>query len=128
MLSRISKVVLLAGCLVAAGSASAFERSQVVPVIAGVAVGALLVSAFNNSHDDRQRHDYRQPQRVVHYAPRHNRHHRNGYAPRQVRYVAVPVREVRGDYRHDRGHRDQRNHRDRRDYRDYRDQRDHRRN
>jgi hypothetical protein len=112
MLSRISKVVLLAGCLVAAGGASAFERSDVVPVIAGVAVGALLVSTFSNSHDDRHRHDYRQPQRVVHYAPRPNPYHRYRHAPRQVRYVAVPVREVRGYYRDDRGHRNQRNHRD----------------
>ncbi|MDX1722685.1 MAG: hypothetical protein R3355_06170 [Pseudomonas sp.] len=115
MLSRISKVVLLAGCLVAAGGASAFERSDVVPVIAGVAVGALLVSTFNNSHDDRHRHDYRQPQRVVHYAPRPSRHHRYRHAPRQIRYVAVPVREARGHYRNDRndrGYRNQRNHRD----------------
>jgi hypothetical protein len=121
MLSRISKVVLLAGCLVAAGGASAFERSDVVPVIAGVAVGALLVSTLNNSHDDRHRHDYRQPQRVVHYAPRPHPHHRYRHAPRQVRYVAVPVREVRGYYRNDRGHqRNDRGHRDQRNHRDYR--------
>lgn len=112
MLSRISKVVLLAGCLVAAGGASAFERSAVVPVIAGVAVGALLVSTLNNSHDDRHCHDYRQPQRLVHYAPRPNPYQRYRHGPRQVRYVAVPVREVRGHYRNDRDYRDQRNHRD----------------
>ena len=120
MLSRISKVVLLAGCLVAAGGASAFERSDVVPVIAGVAVGALLVSTFNNSRDDRHRHDYRQPQRVVHYEPRPSRHHRYRHAPRQIRYVAVPVREARGHYRNDRNDRNDRGYRNQRNHRDYR--------
>jgi hypothetical protein len=93
MLSRISKVGLLVGCLVAAGSASAFERSDVVPVIAGAAVGALLATALaDDDHDHHHEHHdryparpmaYREPQRMpyAHYRP----------VPQPVRYV--PVRQ-----------------------------------
>ncbi|NQD93116.1 hypothetical protein HP532_10700 [Pseudomonas sp. CrR25] len=102
MFSRISKIVLLAGCLAAAGGASAYERSAVVPVIAGVTVGVLLGSAYSNARDDRHRHDYYPPKRVVYYQPHSVPHHRYSHASRPVRYVAVPVREHRGEHRHER--------------------------
>lgn len=110
MFSRILKVGLLACCLVAAGNASA-DRNVVVPVLAGAAVGAVLVAVLANSSDDRRRyqeprHYHRQPQ------PRHHSHHshhnhRSQYRrdlPRAARYrshreyVMVPV-ERRGEWR-----------------------------
>lgn len=119
MISRVSQVVLLAGCLAVAGGAFAFEREElIVPVIAGVAVGVLLGSAFDDRRDDRHHRDYRQPPRVVYYQPRPVRHHRYRHAPRHIHYVAVPVREGRRyDHRHYRDHRDYRDYRDLRDYR-----------
>lgn len=101
MLSRISKVVLLTGCLAAAGGASAYERSTVVPVVTGVAVGVALGAAYANAHDDRHRYDYRPPKHVAYYAPRPMPHHRYRHAPRHLRYVAVPVRDSRDYHRHD---------------------------
>ena len=107
MISRISQVVLLSGCLAVAGGASAFEREDlIVPVMAGVAVGVLLGSAGHDDHRHHQR-NYRQPQ-VVYYQPRPARVYR--YAP--VRYVAVPIR--------DRRHRGHDGYWERRDYRDHR--------
>lgn len=117
MISRISQVVLLTGCLTLAGCASAFERKDVVPVIAGVAVAVLVGAAIHNSRDDRHRHESRQPPRVVYYQQQPHRHHRHGR--QQVRYVAVPVHRGHGHHRRDRDH-------DRRDYRDRRNDRDHR--
>jgi len=74
MFSRIFKVALLAGCLVVAGNASATDRNVVVPVLAGAAVGAVLVAVLADSSDDRHRphsahHHHRPP------PPRHYRHH-----------------------------------------------------
>ena len=94
MISRISQVVLLSGCLAVAGGANAFEREDlVVPVIAGVAVGVLLGSAGHDDHHHRHQRNYRQPVQVVYYQPRHSRAYR--YVPQPVRYIAVPVREGR---------------------------------
>lgn len=122
MFSRISKVVLLAGCLTLAGGASAYERKDIiVPVIAGVAVGVLLSSAFNDRDDDRHRRDHRREPRVVYYQPRPTPHHRYRHGQRQIHYVAVPVREGRHHHRNQR--RDRHDYRDRRDNREYREYR-----
>ncbi len=104
MFSRIAKVALLLGCLAAAGSASAYERSAVVPAIAGAVVGVLLVSAYADAHDDHPRHDYRQPRWGAHYSPRAVPGRRDYHGPRHARYVAVPIRDGRHEYRHDRRH------------------------
>ncbi|MBU1282084.1 MAG: hypothetical protein KJ884_00630 [Gammaproteobacteria bacterium] len=87
MFRRMTQVAVLAACLTAASAASAADRNVVVPVIAGVAVGALLGVAFSQDRDDRHRYHrpaYKAPKRVVHYAPA-PRHYR------PVQYVAVPV-------------------------------------
>ncbi|MBA1263300.1 hypothetical protein [Stutzerimonas stutzeri] len=96
MFSRILKVGLLTGCLVAAGNASAADRNVVVPVLAGAAVGAVLVAVLADSPDDRHRHHsarhhHRPP------APKYYRHYPR-HAPRAVRhgyhgkqYILVPV-------------------------------------
>ena len=96
MSSRILKIGLLAACLVAAGNASAGDRNVVVPVLAGAAVGAVLVAVLSDSSDDRQRHQ------VVHHhhrptPPRNHRYHprhvprgaKHGHHHKQ--YVMVPV-------------------------------------
>lgn len=49
MISKLTKVLLLSASLLAAGTASATERSIVVPVIAGAAVGAVLATAISHS-------------------------------------------------------------------------------
>ena len=69
MISKMSKVLILAGCLVAAGTASAADRDVVVPVIAGAAVGAVLMTALSDSG---------------------GHHHRHHYAPQPVRYAPAP--------------------------------------
>jgi len=104
MFSRILKIGLLAGCLVAASAASAADRNVAVPVLAGAAVGAVLVAVLSNDSDDRHgnQHSRRyqpQPKRHVHYhrhAPRVVK-----YRPQRVEYVMVPVE--RRDWH--RGHR-----------------------
>lgn len=95
MFSRVLKVGLLAACLVGAGNASATDRSVVVPVLAGAAVGAVLVSVLSNSSEDRHRHHARHHHRPP--PPRHYAHHPR-HAPRVAKhsyrgkqYVLVPV-------------------------------------
>lgn len=91
MISRFSKVSALAGCLVFAGGASAFDQSDLVPALAGAAAGAVLVAVLSDSDDDHEhrRHpprrelSYRQPPRPL------------AYRPQPVRYVAVPVHPAR---------------------------------
>ncbi|MGN5595395.1 hypothetical protein [Stutzerimonas nitrititolerans] len=95
MFSRILKVGLLAGCLIAAGTASAADRNVVVPVLAGAAVGAVLVAVLADSSDDRHRHHavrhhHRPPPRHYVHHPRHApRAVKHGYHGKQ--YVLVPV-------------------------------------
>jgi len=92
MISRFFKVSALAGCLVFASGASAFDQSDIVPALAGAAVGAVLVAALSDSDDDHEhrRHPpryeqpYRQPPRPL------------AYRPQPVRYVAVPVHPQHG--------------------------------
>ena len=95
MFSRILKVGLLAVCLAAAGNASATDRSVVIPVLAGAAVGAVLVAALSDSSDDRHRphvrhhHSPPPPKRYAHH-PRHApRIVQHSYRGKQ--YVLVPL-------------------------------------
>jgi nucleoside-specific outer membrane channel protein Tsx len=102
MFSRILKVGLLTGCLVVAGQASAADRNVVVPVLAGAAVGAVLVAVLANaSDDDDRRHAprrYHQPPRhQAHYSPRSRR--AGKYRPKRVEYVRVERRDWRGRHR-----------------------------
>jgi hypothetical protein len=73
MFSKLTQALILSGCLVAAGAASANERNVVVPVIAGAAVGAVLATVISSSgHDHRRPHyqDYRpQPRYQPLYRP-----------------------------------------------------------
>lgn len=110
MFSKMTKALILSGCLVvAAGTANADERNVIVPVIAGAAVGAVLATAISGSGHD---HHHRP---APHYrpAPRYQPY----YPP--VAYVPVAPRRFapppphryhdggpgRGfDRGHDRGH------------------------
>lgn len=103
MFSRILKIGLLTGCLITASAASAADRNVVVPVLAGAAVGAVLVAVLAKDSDDR--HDHRN-RRYQHQPKRHVHHHRHApravtYRPKRIEYVMVPVE--RRDWR--RGHR-----------------------
>ncbi len=87
MFRRIMQATVLATCLAGAGVVSAADRNVVVPVIAGVAVGALLGVVLSQDRGERHEHRrpaYKAPHRVKHYAPP-PRHYR------PVQYVAVPV-------------------------------------
>ena len=104
MFSRILKIGLLTGCLITASAASAADRNVVVPVLAGAAVGAVLVAVLSNDSDDR--HSHRHSRRYQHQPKPHVHHHRHAprairYRPKRVEYVMVPVE--RRDWR--RGHR-----------------------
>ncbi|WP_296257306.1 MULTISPECIES: hypothetical protein [unclassified Pseudomonas] len=73
MISKMTQALILSGCLVAAGAASADERDMVVPVIAGAAVGAVLatvISGAGHNHHRAYYQDYRpQPRYQPVYQP-----------------------------------------------------------
>ncbi|MFJ3483085.1 hypothetical protein ACIPL1_06835 [Pseudomonas sp. NPDC090202] len=75
MFSKMTKALILSGCLVAAGAASADERNVIVPVIAGAAVGAVLATVLSDSGHDHHRPHYQnyapapRYQPVAYYAP-----------------------------------------------------------
>jgi nucleoside-specific outer membrane channel protein Tsx len=102
MFSRILKVGLLAGCLVVASTASAAERNVVVPVLAGAAVGAVLIAVLANASDDDHRH---RPPRHYHQPPRHHGRYARQVPravkprPKRVEYVVVERRDWRGGHR-----------------------------
>lgn len=92
MISKMTQALILSGCLIAAGTASAGERDVIVPVIAGAVVGAVVAGALSGPVHE---HYYR-PAYQGYYAP----------APyRTVAYVPVAPRPVYygygGHYRHD---------------------------
>jgi hypothetical protein len=82
MISKLTQALILSGCLVAAGAASADQRDVIVPVIAGAAVGAVLATVISGSGHDN--HHYRQEYRE--YGPGY------GYRPQPVVYVPVQPR------------------------------------
>jgi len=85
MFSKMTQALILSGCLLAAGAASADERNMIVPAIAGAVVGAVLVGALSD-----QGHEH-------HYRPQYQ-----GYQPQyrpQYQYQPVAYVPVRGDYR-----------------------------
>lgn len=84
MFSKMTQALILSGCLVAAGAASAGERNVIVPVIAGAAVGAVLATAISNSGHDHYRPQYQQYRPQPHYQPQYQ------YQP--VAYVPVATR------------------------------------
>ncbi|WP_296187336.1 hypothetical protein [Pseudomonas sp. UBA1879] len=69
MISKMTKALILSGCLVAAGAASASERDVVVPVIAGAAVGAVLATVLSGSGHDHHRAEYRDYRPQPRYQP-----------------------------------------------------------
>lgn len=87
MFSKMTQALILSGCLVAAGTASASERDVIVPVIAAAAVGAVLASVISGSNHDHYRPQYRayppQPryQPVAYYVPVAPRVEYRRYAP-----------------------------------------------
>ncbi|RRV10290.1 hypothetical protein EGJ27_01295 [Pseudomonas sp. v388] len=95
MFSKMTKVLILTGLLIASGAASANDRNVIVPVIAGAAVGAVLATVIASKGNDR---DHR------HERPRYHR----AYAPApprmQYRRYAPPPRHHYDNRRYDRGH------------------------
>lgn len=99
MFSKMTKVLMLSGCLLTGGVATAGERNVIVPVIAGAAVGAILATALSHSSQERHRPQHQRYRPQPYYRPQYQ----------EVRYV--PVR--RAEYRrygpaprsyYDRGH------------------------
>jgi hypothetical protein len=92
MFTKMTQALILTVCLAAAGTASATDRTVIVPVIAGAAVGAVLATAISSAkHDHAPRHSHDRPRyRPVAYVP---------VAPRvEYRRVAPPPRHYyRGD-------------------------------
>ncbi|MDE1164540.1 MAG: hypothetical protein PW845_03965 [Pseudomonas sp.] len=65
MFSKMTQALILSGCLVAAGAASAHDRDVIVPVIAGAAVGAVVaavISGPGQNHYYRPQYQGYQPQ------------------------------------------------------------------
>ncbi|UFH49195.1 hypothetical protein [Pseudomonas sp. KNUC1026] len=83
MFSKMTKILLLSGCLIGASvastSASARPSDVIVPALAGVAVGAIIAGSMDGGgghHHYRERYYEPQPQpryyyeaRPVYYAP-----------------------------------------------------------
>lgn len=69
MISKMTQALILSGCLVAAGAASASERDVVVPVIAGAAVGVVLATVISGSGHDRNRSHYQDYRPQPRYQP-----------------------------------------------------------
>ncbi|WP_213881512.1 hypothetical protein [Pseudomonas sp. dw_358] len=86
MFSKMTQALILSGCLLAAGAASADQRDVIVPVIAGAAVGAVLATALSDGHPH-------------HYHPQYQGYYQPRYQPvyQQVAYVPVGPRP---EYRH----------------------------
>ena len=86
MFSKMTQALILSGCLIAAGTASASDRDVIVPVIAGAAVGAVIATVISGSNHDHYRPQYRayppQPryQPVAYYVPAPRVEYRR-YAP-----------------------------------------------
>lgn len=73
MFSKMTKALILSGCLVAAGAASASERDVIVPVIAGAAVGAVLATVISGSGHDHYRPQYQGYRPQPHYQQQYQR-------------------------------------------------------
>lgn len=69
MISKMTQALILSGCLLAAGAASAGDRDMVVPVIAGAAVGAVLATVIAGSGHDHHRSHYQNYQPQPRYQP-----------------------------------------------------------
>ena len=97
MFSKMTQVLVLAGCLITGGAASASERNVILPVIAGAAVGAVLATVISKSnHDNNQRRDYRGYPPQPRYQPRYQP---VAYVPlRQVEYRRFAPAPPRGYY------------------------------
>lgn len=68
MFSKLTKALILSGCLLAAGTAAANGRDVLVPVIAGAAVGAVIATAMNGDHHHTYYREYEpQPRYVTPY-------------------------------------------------------------
>ena len=98
MFSKMTQALILSGCLVAAGAASADQRDVIVPVIAGAAVGAVLATVLSDSGHG---HHYSQPYQG--YQPRYQAQYQPvAYVPVGPRYeyrqYAPPPRGYYGNH------------------------------
>lgn len=79
MFAKMTQALILSGCLVAAGAASANERDVIVPVIAGAAVGAILATVIAGSGHE---HHYRPQYQGYEPQPRYpSQYQRAAYVP-----------------------------------------------
>jgi hypothetical protein len=94
MFSKMTQALILSGCLVAAGAASANERDVIVPVIAGAAVGAILATVIAGSGHDHYRPQYQGYEPQPRYASQYQRVAYVPVAPRieYRRYEPAPPR------------------------------------
>ncbi len=96
MISKMTQALILSGCLIAAGTASAGERNVIVPVIAGAVVGAVVAGAL--SGPVHEHHYYRPAYQGYYQQPVYQ----PVYQP--VAYVPAPPPRpyyYGGHYRHD---------------------------
>ncbi|MFK3799175.1 MULTISPECIES: hypothetical protein [unclassified Pseudomonas] len=102
MISKMTKALILSGCLVAAGAASASDRDVVVPVIAGAAVGAVLATVISGAGHDHHRPEYRDYRPQPRYQPVYQP---VAYVPVRPRHYAPPPPPPHGYYDRGWGHR-----------------------
>ncbi|MFF7707491.1 hypothetical protein [Pseudomonas sp. NPDC007930] len=98
MFSKMTKILLLSGCLIGAGVASTNASAQpsdvIVPALAGAAVGAIIAGSLDNGgHHHRDHYDrgyYRAPPQPVYYQPRPVYYAPPPPRPRVVYYQPAP--------------------------------------
>jgi hypothetical protein len=104
MFSKMTQALILSGCLIVAGTASASDRNVIVPVIAGAAVGAVLATVLSGS-GQQHRPQYQGYQPQPRYAPQYQPVAYVPVAPRvEYRRFAPPPPHGYYDRGHNGGH------------------------